>query len=150
MFRRLLLHGLATSLAAWPIAAQADGEHYMKIDSEWQLGVIVKNDAGKEEFVTCPGAMRYELDANNLKPTADTCKGRGGVFFGELKFIGAGDGTYAVTTDDGVTETWHFPSASGGTTIAPGKSIFLEIIDKDKMVAKPYEVMMQPSAGTVQ
>jgi hypothetical protein len=149
MSRRLWWwYGLAASLTSWTFAAQADGEHYMKIESEWQLGKIVKNDDGKEEFVTCPGEMRYALDINNLKPAADTCDGRGGVF-GVLKLI-EGQGTFAVTRDDGTMEIWTLPDKMKGSEISPGSNVYLEIFDKDKMVAKPYEVMLAPSKELLQ
>jgi hypothetical protein len=100
-----MMLAVAASVAVHGYPAFAEGEHYMKIDSEWQLGKVIKDGAGTEEFVTCPGNQHYPIDRDNIVPASDPCSGDSGVF-GVLQIM-SGQGTYAVVKPDGTVEEWH-------------------------------------------
>jgi hypothetical protein len=142
-----MMLAVAASVAVHGYPAFAEGEHYMKIDSEWQLGKVIKDGAGTEEFVTCPGNQHYPIDRDNIVPASDPCSGDSGAF-GVLQIM-SGQGTYAVVKPDGTVEEWHLPQGSQLSPLSPGTNVYLDVIDRSKKLAEPYEVLLQ-TPGTIQ
>jgi len=142
-------------LIGFVASANADNDYYMKINSEWELGRIVKSpDGSQQKFVTCPGGKLFDLDQKNIKPSPTPCpKGSPqGPFNVTIVDVDTANKLMTIRYSNDTIDSWNIPSIETGDTqwlkLRPGKMIFLDVTDKFKKEAAPYFYTKLPDGGS--
>jgi hypothetical protein len=116
---------LLVSVSLGSAMALADDDYYMLIGDSWELGKVIADAQGTEQFVTCPGGERYQLDKKNLKQTNDPCDGDSRRFAVIEKGWDANAKQFTARMDDGETKTWTTDDPSQLQGLGVGSEVFL-------------------------
>jgi hypothetical protein len=119
--------------------AYATDEYYMLIGDSWELGKVIQDPDGAQEFVTCPGGERYKLDKSKLKATNDPCDGSSKRFVVIEKPWDAAAKQFTARMGNGELQTWTTTDPSQLQGLLPGTQLFLSPTQAGGNIADFYQ-----------
>lgn len=121
----------------FPTPALSEGECYMTIAGDKQLGKIVEDVDGKKQFATCAGNL-YPLDQETI-PTNDLCPQDPGMF-GVVQDVKIDLNQVEVMYESGLVKTWTPSSPEILGKLQVGSNVLVDAKNAQDGVADLYQV----------